>query len=322
LENLSKIRDSLSAIKPLENKAAALDTRLQIAKTEVAALLEKYEKESLDVLKIQQETIASFVLKLFGKYDDRIEQEKREEIEAKLNYDRALAKLDEFMQGKQELASQLSVLRRQALAYESELENRREYIQQRLSEPDGQQYRQYEDKRRDMMAQITEIDEALKAAMRVTETAQSAAASLKKAEGWATYDIWSRSGFITHAAKYSHIDSAESCFHRLTSQIDDLRRELRDVDELFDIDLTQISGTQRAVDFWFDNIFTDLSVRSKIRDNIEQLNHLIRKVNDVQTMLRDKHRDLNLQLDDIKRRQEDLLLKMYFMIQVPKALES
>lgn len=310
MASLSEIRDSLNAIRPLEDKVSALDGRLRKAEAKAAALLEKYEKESLDVLQIQKETISSFVLKALGKYDERLEKEKREAIEAKLNYDAASADFDELKREKAELEHRLSELRRQAREYESELARRREYIRLRLSEPEGAEYGRLEGEIADIIAQITEIDEARRAADRVMKTAQSARDSLESAESWASFDMWTKGGLLSHAAKYSHIDEAEACFNRLSSQVRTLRTELSDVQGLAEAELTSVSPGQRAVDFWFDNIFTDISVRSQIRGNIDELSRLTDKVRKTETVLRGRLYELNRHLDELKRRQEDLLVSL------------
>ena len=308
MKDLSEIRDSLGAIGPLENKISAFNERLKCAETEVAVLLKKYEDEEYDVRKMQTESISSFILKMIGKYEGRLEKEKQEEIQAKINYDRALADFDEIKKEKQELETRLSSLNNLSLKYESELKSRRMQICQRLSESEGQKYRQYEKEIEDTLAQITEIEEALRAAEDVKLTAQSASESLRSAESWSTADIWLGGGIISHYYKYSHIDKAEDCFNHLISQIEILRTELEDVRELFDLDFTHISSTQRSIDFWFDNIFTDLSVRSKVRENMDRIRLLKEQINEIEERLNEKSAELNLHLAGIKRLQEDLLI--------------
>ena len=310
MKDLPEIRDNLGSIEPLENKISALNERLKCAETEVAFLLKKYENESYDVRKMQTEGFSSFILKTIGKYEGRLEKEKQEEIQAKINYDRALADLDEIKQEKQALEVRLSSLHSLALKYESELKKRRNQIQQRLSESKGQQYQKYENEIKDTISQITEVEEALHAANNVKLTAQSAAESLRSAESWSTAEIWLGGGIITHAYKYSHIDKAEDCFNRLSSQIETLRTELEDVRELFVSDFTHISSTQRAIDFWFDNIFTNWSVRSKVRENIDRVRLLQEQIYEIEEKLNEKFNELNLHLARMKRLQEDLLISL------------
>ena len=159
-----------------------------------------------------------------------------------------------------------------------------------------------------LSAQLTEVDEALKAASRAKSTVASAMDSLDSAEGWATYDLWSRGGLLSHAAKYSHIDDAEACFHRLSSQMRSLRSELDDVQGFPDVEFASISSGQRSVDFWFDNIFTDLSVRSQIRDNQDSLRQLAGNIHKIERLLDSRRQELSCQLDKNKSLQEELLL--------------
>ncbi|MDR1539997.1 MAG: hypothetical protein LBU32_18750 [Clostridiales bacterium] len=310
MKNMIEIRVRLSIIKPLEDRVSALNRRLWDAEAEAAALLKKYEEESLDVQRIQKDSIWNFAQKVIGKFEAQVEKEIKEEIEAKINYDRVLSDISELKREKRDLGLRLAELHRLEREYETELENRRIYINQRLSETDGLQYKKYDEKIKAVAGQITEIKEAINAASHVSATAKSAVKSFESAEGWATYDIWARGGLISHMAKYSHIDDAEECFNRLSSQIRNLSAELSDVQDLPAPYLTQISGTQRTIDFWFDNIFTDISVRSQIRDNIAQLKDLLEKVSGIEAILESKSRDLNVKLSDIKRRQEDLLVSL------------
>ena len=308
--NLSEIRDSLKIITFLENRISKLNERLHSIEARAGALLVKYEKESFDVLQIQRETLSSFILKVFGRFDARLEKEMREEIEAKAEYDKVVSDLEEIKQTKQECELRLSALRQQEREYSRELEKRREHIQQRLSETSGQHYKQYEDEIDALVSQIIEIDQALKAAARAKATAYNIIDSLKSAEGWATHDIFIGRSIVSHATKYSHIDAAESGFNILASQITSLRKELNDVEGLSATDLKQISTVHRTVNFWFDFLFHGITVRTQIRDNLDQVYGLVGALNKVETMLKKQSGEINLRMDDIKRKQEDLLVAL------------
>ena len=197
---------------------------------------------------IQKENLTAFLFRLVGRYEGRLEKEQREQMRTKLDYDKAAAELADLRNKKQELRSRLAELRRQACEYEAELEKRRARIE-RLTDEAGAQYRQLEAEIEAAATQLTEVGEALSAASRVKDTARGAIVSLESARSWATYDVWTRGGFISHAAKYSHIDDAEAAFNRLRSQMKTLQEELNDVSGLYVVGLKEISSTQRAVDF-------------------------------------------------------------------------
>lgn len=308
--DVNKMHDHVLMLPTLENKLDFLQKEIQKAEAEVSSLLRQYEQESRDVERIQKESFSTFLLKSIGKYEDRLEKEQREEINAKLAYDRATVRLDALVRAKDELVSRITILRAEERAYQTELANRRRELSNQLTEPQGIRYTELENEKSRIVSQMTEINEALKAAGRAKSTAQSAQESLKSAEGWATFDAFTRGGLISHMAKYSHIDNAEKLFDVLSSQLSTLKTELGDVHGLQMSGLNDISSAQRTIDFWFDNIFTDLSVRSQIIDNAEQINRLITNINKVESTLRSKLSESEADFEKNKRQEEELLLSL------------
>lgn len=307
---LFELRDRVLMLPTLENKMALLRKEIQKAKDDVSKLLRQYERESRDVERIQKESLSSFLLKLIGKYEDKLEKEQREEISAKIAYDRAATHLDSLVREKDELASRISALRAEEQAYQAELANRRHALASQLTEPEGMRYAALENERNTIISQITEIEEAQSAAARAKSTAQSTLESLESAEGWATYDVFTRGGIISYMAKYSHIDSAEQNFHTLSSQLRDLKSELNDVHGLTVSGLSEISSTQRTIDLWFDNIFTDLSVRRQIQDNAEQIRRLLGNLKTVESALKSKLKEEEAKFAKNRCREEELLLSI------------
>lgn len=310
MEHLSELRDRVLMLPSLERRIAILQQELQKAEDEAVDLLRQYEQEQRGVEQIQKESLSSFILKAIGRYDDKLEEERREEINAKLAYDRVKSRCDSLIREKDELSSRISALRGEEQTYQMELTIRRRELANKFSKPEGTRYVELESERKTIVTQITEIKEALSAAARTKATARSALESLNSAEGWATFDAFTRGGIISHIAKYSHIDSAEQNFHTLSSQLRDLRTELSDVDGLTASGLNEISSCQRTVDFWFDNIFTDLSVRSQIKDNAEQISRLLGSINNAESALKRKLSEQELKFADNRHREEELLLSI------------
>jgi len=305
-----ELRDRVLTLPALEKRLAALTQELQNANDEVSNLLRQYESESRDMERMQQDSFSAFLLRLIGKYEDKLEQEQREEINAKIAYDRAAAHLDHLVREKDALASRISALRADEKTYQRELENRRHELSGKFSQPDGIRYAELEKERNAVISLMTEIEEALRAASRALSTAEKIANSLDSARGWATYDAFTRGGIISHMAKYSHIDEAEANFNVLSHNLQELKSELGDVQGLTVSGLTEISSGQRTIDFWFDNIFTDLSVRGQIRDNAEQVAQLITSIRNAEAMLQAKLRELESTLEKNRRSEEELLLSI------------
>lgn len=309
MDELSDIKIKISAIAALENKLASYNFRLKEAEENTRKLLEKYEKEKLDVQKMQKDSLYFYLLKFFGKFNSRLEKEEREEIEAKLNYDRAIAELKELEREKSELEEKLLELRRLEIRYQAELERRRQVVLHVAGEK-GDRYRQLEGEIESIAGQLTEIDQAQNAAYRARRSVESAIEALENAESWATYDVWGSGGLISHMAKYSHIDSAESSLSTLNSQLKILRNELQDIQGIEMPGLNSFPALERAMDYWFDNIFTDLSVRRKIIDNINTLRNLMGSINNIITALEQKKQHLISRLGRCRELQEELLISL------------
>ena len=308
--DIIELRERIMTLPTLQKDMELLRKEILDATTELSRLLRKYEQESRDVEKIKKETLTSFMFKVIGKYEDKLRKEEREEIDAKLAYDRAVTHLENLEKEKGALASCISALESDKKTYNAELKNRRLELADQPAQPEGALYLELENGQISILSQMTEIRQALSAAARVKSTAQSTLRSLEKAEDWATFDTFTRGGIITHMAKYSHIDDAERNFHTLSSQLRHLKTELKDVQGLAVPGLSEISSTQRAVDFWFDNIFTDLSVRKQIKGNVGQINNLLRSVSTIESALKTKERQLESDLKKNRKREEELLISL------------
>jgi chromosome segregation ATPase len=113
--------------------------------------------------------------------------------------------------------------------------------------------------------------------------------------------------------KYSHIDEAEQHIHRLSSQLRELKKELSDISDTTGINLgslQEISSGQRAIDFWFDNIFTNLSVRGKIIDNASQVKSVLQKTERLHSQLENKLNQTKTALADNRQREENFIAEL------------
>lgn len=84
------------------------------------------------------------MFKLSGKYDGKLEKVQREEIAAKLIYDRAFTNLECPEQEKNELVSTILVVQADKETYQTELANKRRDIGNQQTEPESEQYAELE----------------------------------------------------------------------------------------------------------------------------------------------------------------------------------
>lgn len=305
---LREIRNNLSTLPVLQERLERLSQQIHTAEGTVTALKRKYEAESQDVEQLMGESFTAKLLRLVGWYEGRLTKESQEELLAKIEYDKSCDRAAQLRTERDELSSRITLLNQDRQGYEAELNQRREEIEKDKNAETYARFNEMEEQLNALARQIAESDEALRAASRVVSTAENALEELESAESWATYDVWSRGGLLSHIAKYDRIDQAQSSLNGLDSQIKDLMRELSDVNLQESIGFTAIDSTTRAVDFWFDNIFTDLNVRSVIQDNQEQLRALCGKINSITSKLVRNEDEIHSRMNQLERSREDLLV--------------
>lgn len=306
MTDISTMKDAADILKKLEMKLERVKKQLQDAEDQRDALLCKYEEEKKDVTRLKENTLSGFILKVVKQYDRKLEKEIREEVHAKEQYDGVITNIAAIQNEKEELEKQITTYRELAKKYENEMDRRKIQLYHQPTN-EGRAFKKLEDERENMVFQHVEIIEALKAAEQLWKTIQEASRALNSADDWASIDMWLGGGIITHAVKYSHIDDAEECFHRLSAQIQMLKAELSDVKNLQENHLSPIKTSERIFDFWFDGIFVDWYILDQIKKNRKELEKLEANVNKVMLSLNEQLKMLQEELSINEEKQNRLL---------------
>jgi hypothetical protein len=157
-------------------------------------------------------------------------------------------------------------------------------------------------------AEVREVAEAIVAAAAAERALRQVAESLGSAGSWSTYDTWFGGGAISSVVKHDRLDQAQRAASRAEEALAALRRELADVGGGGAVvPSLGIDGLTRFLDIWLDNIFTDLSVSSRIKDAKATTTAAQRAVTAVQRSLLDRRTDLRARADDLSRRRTELL---------------
>ncbi|MDI9468777.1 MAG: hypothetical protein QM296_01065 [Bacillota bacterium] len=132
----------------------------------------------------------------------------------------------------------------------------------------------------------TELLEAKHAARRALNLIRDAQRQLSSARNWGVVDIFG-GGLLTGIVKRDRISEAHTTLRRLDRALEDLRRELRDV-QLNIPEGPSDTGYDLLVDLVFDNIITDLRVQDEIKGTLSQLEILAHKVTKIEFQLDDE----------------------------------
>lgn len=305
---LQEIKNRIDMLPLMKERLSKLQGRIRDAEEEVETLLESYNKETMDVERLKDERLSVYILKTVGRYEGKLNKETDEQLTAKLKYDKAVETVNGLKKQEEELKERVSLLNKEKELFEIELKDREEKIRNSFSSEAAVLYNKLQASQDMCSKQLIEISEAISAANRALDTLDTAINHLNSAEGWATYDIWFKSGIVAHMAKYGHIDDAEEAFGRLSSQLHELKNELDDVNMSENIEFEGVDSATRTVDFWFDNIFTDLNVRDTIRNDSEQASRLRSRINGIISKLESNRSQVRGKIKDIESQRTELIM--------------
>ena len=239
------------------------------------------EKENRDLEKLRHDSFSNTLLKLFGNFDRRYDKEYREIIGAKVEFNKAYA-------------MKIAAARR-VKEVEADIEEKKLRLRKH---PDMNQV--VSERQQQILAlqhEWRETNEAEQAGLAVLESLSDIISGLDAADAISTWDMITDSSLILDFLKHDKLDAAEASLLHLEQTVYTFARELRDLDFVFESDLETISSTQRALDIFFDNLFSDWGTKVIIEKNIENLKKLQDSTEDVMESLAAKKRELETTLE-------------------------
>lgn len=129
-----------------------------------------------------------------------------------------------------------------------------------------------------------DITEAIFAAEDALQHLYQAKKYLKKASNWGIFDIFA-GGFITSMIKHNHINNAQDEIQYAKVALENLSRELQDVDNYIKVDI-EIDTFVKLTDYFLDNFISDLFVQSKITSASKQVDEAIYETENVLNVLK------------------------------------
>lgn len=247
------------------------------------------EKENRDLERLRHDSFSNTLLKLFGNFDRRYDKEYREIISAKVEFDKAYA---------MKIAAARRVKEVEADIEEKKLRLRNIKEDVLRKHPDMNQV--VSERQQQILAiqhEWRETNEAEQAGLAVLEALSDIITGLDAADAISTWDLITDNSLILDFLKYDKLDAAEASLLHLEQTVYTFARELRDLDFVFETDLETISSTQRALDIFFDNLFSDWGTKAIIEKNIENLKKLQDSTEYVMESLAEKKRELETTLE-------------------------
>ena len=249
-----------------------------------------FDKESEDIEKLQTESLSTFLKRLIGNYEKRLDKEMQEQMTAKMELDLSLALM---LESREDLANVQSTINQTT----AELNQLKELLYRQDSDF-REKISTEELNRAQLKQELIELEEASAAGERVLNGIDFALEDLDSADSFSTWDMFTDSSFIVDMMKYNKIDKAEAKMNQLEQLLGRYAKELKDVSLDTYLSYEKFSSMGKTFDIFFDNIFSDWDTKDKIGRNIEMLENLGTTIKELQNKLEANKEEIQKKIEE------------------------
>ena len=303
---LEQVRQKLDRARKLSAVMEDLKAQHEERKRAAEDALKVLYREQEDVEELERLSFASFLARIRGEQAERLDQERREAVAAKARYDAARRDLEDLearFQAAQKERAGLEGLRGR---WKALMEEKEELLCQAGGER-AKRLIQIGCDLDSLGAQIRELDEAICAGKDVGYALDQMIGQLDSAAGWGTWDILG-GGMLATMAKHGRMNDAQNATFQARQAISRFRTELADVRDM-ELPQVQVGEFATFADYFFDGIFVDWYIQSRINDAQRGVEAVDSRVCEVLNRLQWMDQKLAEEQNGLKRERESLLLR-------------
>ncbi len=292
-EKLATLRTM--AIEELRNRREDLE--------ELGKILEKEEK---DVLKLEGTSLSSFFFNLIGKKEDKLDKERKEYLSAKMRYDECILAVRELENEVRKYDEDLMKYSGISEEYQQAIRQKQEILINEDTD-NGRKLRDLLDWINELKLDIKEVREAIDAGENASDALLEMKKPLNSAKNWGIWDMLG-GDFFSDIMKHSKINDANRLSYDVQHHLRIFQKELADVNRFTDIKVN-IGAFAKFADFFFDGLFADWFVQSRINESISN-------VEDAHTRVKGILSDLNRNLAAMEDEKQRLELEVNKLLEI------
>ena len=216
-----------------------------------------------DVDRLERGGLRAFFLSLTGDREVQLSKERREALAAQVQYEQARRDLEDIDGRIRAVLGEKDSLRIDRIRRDALLEEKGELLKQMGGEA-GARLTELDQRLDELESQRREVSEALFAGEGAEQALAAVLDSLDRAEDWGTWDMLG-GGMLATMAKHEHLDDAQAGIGWAQQCLSRFRTELADVGHM-EIPQVHIGEFATFADYFFDGLFADWFVQSRIHD--------------------------------------------------------
>lgn len=304
-EEFMKLEEEKNTLRKLQSKLSNLEEEISITKDKYNTLNASLSKEKKDVDKLESISLSYILHKLKGNIDEKLSKEKYEYLEAQAKFLEVEDYLNRLISNKESLNKRISDIGNVQKKYNDLLEKASHHIS-KLNNEQSKKVSKLQSRIQKLNLEKNEVQEAINEGNNLLPIVDSALSNLNSAKSWGIYDMIG-GDFIATMGKRSKMNDAANSINSIKVALNRYNSELNDLSEDINIslDLDSFSG---AMDYLFDNFFTDYIIQNKIESALRSAKVLKCKVLEIQKNLKSQLVNIDLSINSLKKDLEEAIV--------------
>lgn len=292
---LKKLKNDVSLKSTLNCDIEMLDNNLNKEEKELRYLERQLNKEKKQIDDLNKLSISNIFISIFKNKKSKKENQEKEYLDAKVKYEKQLLIVNSLREKIKIKRNELDKIENCEEEYDKLMDEKINVLKLQGDYFTKEKIRLLDEKLNEYLKINEDIRKTHKLGKNLLEEVKLAKHDLEWSKKWGKVDMVAKDS-MSSIAKQNKIRKVKLKFENIEKLINQFNKELEDIK----INNLEFSNITFAMDIFFDNIFTDISVQRQINDSIEDIERLEDKVQNILYKLQIKNEEVIKKINNVK----------------------
>lgn len=292
---LKKLKNDVSLKSTLNCDIEMLDNNLNKEEKELRYLERQLNKEKKQMDYLNKLSISNIFTSIFKNKKSKKENQEKEYLDAKVKYEKQLLIVNSLREKIKIKRNELDKIENCEEEYDKLMDEKINVLKLQGDYFTKEKIRLLDEKLNEYLKINEDIRKTHKIGKNLLEEVKLAKHDLEWSKKWGKVDMVAKDS-MSSIAKQNKIRKVKLKFENIEKLINQFNKELEDIK----INNLEFSNITFAMDIFFDNIFTDISVQRQINDSIEDIERLEDKVQNILYKLQIKNEEVIKKINNVK----------------------
>ena len=292
---LKKLKNGVSLKSTLNCDIEMLDNNLNKEEKELRYLERQLNKEKKQMDDLNKLSISNIFTSIFKNKKSKKENQEKEYLDAKVKYEKQLLIVNSLREKIKIKRNELDKIENCEEEYDKLMDEKINVLKLQGDYFTKEKIRLLDEKLNEYLKINEDIRKTHKIGKNLLEEVKLAKHDLECSKKWGKVDMVAKDS-MSSIAKQNKIRKVKLKFENIEKLINQFNKELEGIK----INNLEFSNITFAMDIFFDNIFTDISVQRQINDSIEDIERLEDKVQNILYKLQIKNEEVIKKINNVK----------------------